>query len=248
MKKLIVGSLLFTLSATAFAQSCLESSDAICRGSLVMHGDSIRKVEAVDNSGRVVLEENTNYYRTFTNKNEVSKVVQCYVDFCKGDKVLHGDSVRTIEAVSNKGKVALQETTQYYRTFTTVSNISKVAECEKGLCVGNKVIHGNSVREIESLDSKGRVVLKENMQYYRTFTRAKEVGKIVNCYDSFCSGDEVLHGNSIRKIEFVDNKGRAVLKETMQYYRTFVSLSDISMVQECDTFDARDRSLSSYEQ
>ena len=141
MKQIFIALLmLMSLSALASNKSSLyleieslsincQSNDRICKGDLVLHDDSIRKVELVDNTGRVVLKEDSRFYRTFTRASDISKVVSKYRGFKSGDKVLYRDSIRVIELVDNTGRVVLKEDSNDYRTFTNRRNITMVEEC-----------------------------------------------------------------------------------------------------------------------
>ena len=152
---------------------------------------------------------------------------------CKGDLVLHDDSIREVELVDNTGRVVLKEDSRFYRTFTRASDISKVVPSYGGYKAGIMVLDDDSIREVELVDNTGRVVLKEDSRFYRTFTRASDISKVVSSYRGFKSGDRVLYRDSIRVIELVDNTGRVVLKEDSNDYRTFTNRRNITMVEEC---------------
>lgn len=179
MKKIFTALLVLVATQTSVFARC---GAALCSGDLVLKGNTIRTVEFFAGNGQVVLAEDRKYYRTFTNMSYISKIVQCQGKFCTGDKVLKGDTIRTIEYLDNTNRVVLAEDSKYYRTFTSAAYISKVVECFGQYCMGDTVLKGNAIREIELLDDTGRVVLKEDNKYYRSFTRTQYISMIRKCF------------------------------------------------------------------
>jgi len=101
------------------------------------------------------------------------------------------------------------------------------------ICSGDIVLFKNTIREVESVDRTGLVVLKAKSDYYQTYTKAKKISKVVPAFDGFKPGDKVFHKKTIRIVELVDNTGRVVLKPTGQYYRTFTKTNKITMLEAC---------------
>ena len=151
-------------------------------------------------------------------------------EFSSGDAVLHNGSVRFIESIDNSGKIVLRENCKYSRTFTDNRSVSLVVNSFNGFSVGDAVLHNDSVRFIESLDNTGRVVLRENCKYPRTFTDNRSVSPVVNSFNGFSVGDTVIFENDVRVIKFLDNTGRVVLRESTKYYRTYTNSRSISIM------------------
>jgi len=95
-------------------------------GDQVLFKDTMRTVEAVDNTGRIVLQRTTGYFRSYTTNQEITKIVPSFDDYKPGDQVLFKDTMRTVEAVDNTGRIVLQRTTGYFRTYTTNKQIKKI--------------------------------------------------------------------------------------------------------------------------
>ena len=181
MKQLLLVLTISLLSGSAFSQRCHSNSSMLCEGNTVLHKDTVRTVEGVDDTNRVILAEDSKYYRTFTTIDQVSKTLRCHQDLCRRDSVLSGDTIREVELLDNKGRLVLEENSKYYRTFTRRGKVSKVVNCFGRFCVGDEVLRGNTTREIEAVDDTGRVVLRENSKYYRTFSRSSEISMLKAC-------------------------------------------------------------------
>ena len=268
--KLVFFSLLMIVSLSSHADRSCDDSLSFCKGDIVLSGNSIRTIETVDDSGRVILKGTPSYRQKYTTANAISKIVKyhdesCGVEWrgelCEGDIVLSGNSIRTIEALDNSGRVVLKGTSRYRQTYTTANAISKIVKCHRELCKGDIVLSGNSIRTIKALDNSGRVVLKGTSRYRQTYTTANAISKIVTieALDNFShadrscdnklspceEGDMVLYGNSIRTIEALDNSGRVILKGTSRYRQTYTTADAISKIVEChDDFCGEDIVLS----
>jgi hypothetical protein len=176
--------LLLTLSltsVTAFAQSCEDNARMLCAGNKVIHNNTVRTVEAVDDTNRVILAEDSSYYRSFTTKEQVAKTVRCLGDLCRKDKVLKDNTIRTVELIGVNGQVVLAEDSSYYRSFSNLQAISKLVSCFGKYCEGDEVLKDNTTREIEAVDQRGRVILKEDSHYYRSFVTANQISMLREC-------------------------------------------------------------------
>lgn len=154
-------------------------------------------------------------------------------EICSNDLVLYGNTLRTVEVVSDDGRVVLREDSQFYQSFTDTASVSLIVPSYQGYEAGRLVLFGNTIRKVEAVDNSGRIVLEEDSKYYRTFTDVNSVSKLYKCYDGVCRGDEVLYGNSIRTVEAVDHTGRVVLAEDDRYYQSFASRSEVSVTKHC---------------
>ena len=176
--KLVFFSLLMIVSLSSHADRSCDNKFSLCEGDIVLSGNSIRTIKALDNSGRVVLERTFGYYTKYTTANEISKIVKCHDGFCEGDIVLSGNSIRTIEAVDNSGRVVLERTFGYYTKYTTANEISKIVKCHGEFCEGDIVLSGNSIRTIEAVDNSGRVVLERTFGYYTKYTTSDSISLV----------------------------------------------------------------------
>ena len=97
---------------------------------------------------------------------------------------------------------------------------------------GDKVLSGNNVRIIESVDDTGRIVLRSDRDgHSQDFVRAAEISLIVDSFGAFKKGDKVLSGNNVRTIESVDNTGRIVLRSDRDgHSQDFVRATEISLM------------------
>ena len=122
--------MIISFSSHAQQQACNNEFD-LCKGDQVINNNSIRIVRSVNNEGRVVLEEDSSFNISFTTADKVSRLVECHGLFCKGDEVFHGNSIRIVELVDKEGRVILEEDSSFTRTFTAVSFISMIKECDR---------------------------------------------------------------------------------------------------------------------
>ena len=207
-------------------------------GDRVLHGDSVRAIEYLDNTGRVVLAENRTYKRTYVSIESISLIVPSSGAFKTGDKVIQGAfgmyGIRIIEYLDNTGRVVLAKNKTYSRSYVSTRTISLIAHSFGAFKQGDKVIQGAfgmyAIRTVEYLDNTGRIVLAKDRTYARAYVSAATVSLIVHSFGAFKTGDKVLHRDSVRTIEYLDNTGRVVLAKDRTYGRTFTDAEFISLI------------------
>jgi hypothetical protein len=96
-------------------------------GDQVFFGNTIRTVQVIGEKGTVVLAYVAySYDTTYASIDKVSRIVNSYGRFNKGDKVLFQNNIRTIESLDEKGRVSLAYVAYSYdQVFTTVDQLSK---------------------------------------------------------------------------------------------------------------------------
>ena len=119
------------------------------------------------------------YYQKVVKTNDVEKAFSSYLGLNTGDIVLHGNTVRNIHYVGERGAIVLKAVSYTYdTTYTTISGISKTVNTFQKFSVGDKVLYKNNIRTVEYLDDNGRMVLKAVAYTYdRDFTTASQVSK-----------------------------------------------------------------------
>jgi hypothetical protein len=192
-------------------------------GDIVLYGDSLRRIEALDNDGTVVLMPSEEYNHSYASVTEISKVVKAHGRFKMRDTVIHGGAIRTIEFLDNTGRIVLKATDEYNRTYTDTSAVSKVVKACGGYSVGDTVLHGESVRAIEFMGDVCVAGLKATDEYNLRFVHVSEVSKVVSSFEGYRKGETVLYRGNSRTIEYLDNTGVVVLEKTGEYDRAFVS-------------------------
>jgi hypothetical protein len=148
----------------------------------------------------------------------------------KGDIVIAGNTVRTVENVTDAGQAVLKEDSANYQSIARIADIQKAVSTYGNFVKGGIVFSGNTVRTVEYLGSRGAVVLKEDSANYRSITTVRAISRTVSSYSKFRVGDKVLYQNVIRTVEYLDDGGRAVLAEDSASYCSFVMVSDVSKV------------------
>jgi biotin carboxyl carrier protein len=148
----------------------------------------------------------------------------------KGDLVIYGSSLRIVEFIADNGQVALKEDSNYNRLITSKASIQKAISSYGNFSTNSYVIYGNSIRVLEWLTPVGGAVLKDDNNYNRTFITAANISRTVQAFGKYRVGDKVIHGSTVRVIEFLDDKGRVVLKDDSNYNRTFVTATDVSRI------------------
>ncbi|MDD4975725.1 MAG: hypothetical protein PHY93_15315 [Bacteriovorax sp.] len=148
----------------------------------------------------------------------------------KGDYVVFGSTLRVVEFLADNGQVALKEDNYYNRTITNLKSIQKAISSYGNFSSNTCVIYGNTIRTIEWLTPIGGVVLKEDSNYNRSYLSVGNISRTVPAFGKFRVGDKVINGTTIRLIEYLDDKGRVVLKEDSNYNRTYVNANNISRV------------------
>lgn len=93
---------------------------------VVFYNDTIREVQHLDNTGRIVLKGTYSYNQAFTTSNNVSLSVKSFRNLKVGDQVLYNGIIREIQYLSQTGRAVLKGTYSYNQTFTTVKNLEKV--------------------------------------------------------------------------------------------------------------------------
>lgn len=116
--------------------------------------------------------------------------------------------------------------------LSAFSVVRPVCNSDKPLSRGDLVLDSDSVREVEFVANKKKIVLKSSSSYYRKFTKMRDVSQIVDDCLEFRIGQSVLNGDSVRVIEYLDANGRVVLKSDSSYYRKYTTIYDISSLVE----------------
>jgi hypothetical protein len=154
-------------------------AQTVKKGDQVIHnGSSIRVVAATDTKGRIILAEGSEYYRTLARTNEVSKVIPSGFGLSKGSLVLISKDVRKVEAVSESGIIVLREDANWYQSFLPIDQMDPIVGKFKDLKVNDEVILDDSIRSVEYLTKNGKVILREDRQYFRSIVSYEDVEKL----------------------------------------------------------------------
>lgn len=150
-----------------------------------------------------------------------------------GDLVLHGNTLRNVEYVTDNSQVILKAVTYTYNQ--TVANQSDVEKCDSsnlGLNASDTVIFNNTIRNVQCIGEKGRIVLKAvTYTYNQDFSTVDKTAKTVGTHGRFSVGDKVLYKNNVRTIQYLDEKGTAVLLAvTYTYNQDFTNVTELSKV------------------
>jgi hypothetical protein len=131
-----------------------------------------------------------------------------------GATVINDNSIRTVEYITDKEQVVLKAVS--YGPNQKVVNLSDVQLAVRslfGLSEGDFVFSKDTIRTVQYIGEKGKIVLKAvSYSYNQEFVSITEITKSVTSYQRFNVGDKVLFKNNIRNIEYLDNTGRVVLK------------------------------------
>lgn len=151
----------------------------------------------------------------------------------KGDMVIHGSTLRLVEYTTDDQQVVLSY--QAYLYNQSVARLNEVEKCYKNLLgfnEGSLVITNNTVRTVECVGERGQIVLKSvAYSYNQTFTSVKNVGKTVSSYQKFSVGDKVLFKGNVRTVQYLDDKGNAVLQAvSYSYNQDFATVAQLSKI------------------
>ncbi len=119
---------------------------------------------------------------------------------------------------------------QYSQSVVSRSDVQKAYSSNFGLKDSDSVFYGNTIRSVEYIGERGRVV----MEYvYGTYSQSiadfKNVSKVVSSYKNLRVGDKVLYNGKIRVIECLDANGRVALEyEYGTYSQAFTTADQVS--------------------
>ncbi len=151
----------------------------------------------------------------------------------KGDRVIHKATLRTVDGLTDNSQAILAYVAYYHeQTITGVNEVQKCHNSHVGLKAGDKVILNNTIRSVECVGDKGQIVLAYVAYYHeQTFAPIEKVSKTVSTYQRFSVGDKVVFKGNIRTIDFLDEKGNAVLAYVAYYHeQDFTTVSNLSKV------------------
>lgn len=131
----------------------------------------------------------------------------------KGDQVIHKNTLRKIEYLTDRDQVVLAyEAYSYDQAVANRNDVEKAMTNYFGLKAGDQVFVGNTIRTVQLIGEKGTVVLAYVAYTYdTTYTTVDKVSRVVNSYGRFSKGDKVLFQNYVRTIESLDEKGHVKL-------------------------------------
>lgn len=156
-------------------------SQRLSVGDTVIHGSTVRTVSALTDDNQVILGAvSYTYNQAVVKRNDVEKALSSYLGLREGDVVLHGNTVRNVQYIGEKGTIVLQAVSYTYNTtYVNIAGISKAVSSAGKYNVGDKILYKNNIRTIQYLDSNGRIVLQAVSYTYNTdYTMASEVSKV----------------------------------------------------------------------
>lgn len=150
-----------------------------------------------------------------------------------GDRAIHNNTLRTVQYTTDDRQVVLAAVSYSYNQ--TIAKLDEVQKCRSnffGMNENDSVIHGNTVRSVECVGEKGGIVLKAvSYSYNQTFTNVQSVERTISSYQKFNVGDKVLFKGNVRTIQYLGDKGTAVLQAVSYSYNTdYAPVTTISKI------------------
>lgn len=173
-KLILQSSRVFPLRATVERQDIrklVPSYGTLTPNATVLHGNTYRTIKFIAFNGEVILFPVEWSRNNKTNVNNVSRVVEdCHAGLCNGEIVLYNDQLRTIEALTDTGRVVLVADRWNAQEFTTNDMIFKDGcNTDYDYCAGDYIYYGGVSRRIEFITPSGHFVLAGESGHSRTF-------------------------------------------------------------------------------
>jgi hypothetical protein len=153
------------------------AGNRLAAGMQVLHGNSIRVVEAVGTDS-VVLRGTYTHNQLTVRRSQVTMVVQGHGGFTVNATVLFGQQIRQIEALDNTGRIVLKATYTHNQTFVTSRDVSLVVGSHMGFRAGDRVIYGGTIREVQHVGHTGRLALKGTYTHNPVIVNIGDVEKV----------------------------------------------------------------------
>lgn len=154
------------------------SSQVIRTGDIALYGNTTRTVGNVTDDNQVILAGTYSAVQIVVNRTEVEKGFTNYLGMSAGDVVLHGDTVRNIDYIGERGSVALRGTYSINAGVAKYGTYTKAVISAGKFTVGDSVLYNNQVRTIQYMDAYGRLVLTGTYSYNTAYVTTSQVSKV----------------------------------------------------------------------
>lgn len=159
----------------------LKKFEALNKGAFVLYQNAVRTVEYTTDNNKVILSYVPGVYsQSIAPRNEVEKLFTSHGTYQRGDIILHDNTSRNLEYVSERATLVLTyEPGLFSQAIVDYTTASEAVGAYKHLKIGDKVLYNNAIRTIKYLDLNGRVVLHfVSGVYSEDYTTVNDVSKV----------------------------------------------------------------------